>query len=103
MPSSDHNLSDQSNGQKQTPDTLEDNVTQLSSLLSQEPSETDVAELLRRIDAADGIAHGVETKLDNMLDNLDRLIASLEPSATGDNGLAGSGAKGDKDSRVQSW
>ena len=55
-------------------------VAQLSSLLSQESAEgdADVAELLRRIDTAESMAQGVETKLDNMLENLDTLLASLE-------------------------
>lgn len=60
---------------------LEADIAQLSALLSQDTPEgnADVAELLRGIEAADGMAQGVEKKLDDMLNNLDRLLASLEP------------------------
>jgi hypothetical protein len=62
---------------------LDADIAQLSSLLSQEPvgRDPDVAELLRTIEAADGMAQGVESKLDTMLENLDNLLASLEVKA----------------------
>ena len=41
----------------------------------------DVEELLRRLEAANGIAEGVEEKLDGILEHLDGLLNSLE--ATG--------------------
>jgi hypothetical protein len=69
------------NGQDKT--TLEADIAQLSALLSEASAEgdADVAELLQRIDTADGMAQGVESKLDNMLENLDNLLASLESQA----------------------
>lgn len=78
--------SNKTNDQKADgPKNLEADIAQISSFLSQEPSEgdadTNLAELLRKMDAADGMARGVETKLDDMLDNLDQLLASLEPAA----------------------
>lgn len=104
MPSREFN-NGQSNDQGHTASTVEEGILQLSSLLSQDPldADADVMELLRRIDAADGVAQGVESKLDNILDHLDHLLASLEPSATEDNCLAGSAAKVDKDSQAKSW
>ena len=42
--------------------------------------EADVAELLRQLESADGIAKGVETRLDDIIGNLDNLLASLESS-----------------------
>ena len=42
----------------------------------------DVEELLRRLEAANGIADGVEGKLDGILEHLDGLLNSLE--ATGE-------------------
>jgi hypothetical protein len=63
--------------------TLEADITQLSSLLSQETldgnDEANVAELLCRLESADGMARGVESRLDIILDNLDNLLATLEP------------------------
>ena len=38
----------------------------------------DVEELLRRLEAADGIAEGMEGKLDGILEHLDGLLSSLE-------------------------
>lgn len=62
---------------------LEADIAQLGALLSQDIPEgnTDVAELLRGIEAAGGMADGVEKKLDDMLNNLDHLLASLESDA----------------------
>ena len=63
-------------------ENLEADIAQINSFLSQEPSEAEsdanLADLLRKMDAADGVARGVETKLDGMLENLDQLLASLE-------------------------
>lgn len=77
--------SNNTNGQSAN---LEADIAQIRSFLSQEPSEGDsdsnLAELLRKMDAADGMAKGVESKLDNMLENLDQLLASLEPEAKDD-------------------
>lgn len=61
---------------------LEAEITQLTTLLSQDSlnSEDDanVVELLQRLEKADGVAQGVEDKLDNILGKLDGLISSLE-------------------------
>ncbi|KAF7975197.1 hypothetical protein HWV62_10262 [Athelia sp. TMB] len=63
---------------------LEGDVSQLSALLSQgtPARDADVTELLRGIETADGMAQGVEKKLDEMLNNLDELLASLESETT---------------------
>ena len=63
---------------------LEGDISQLSALLSQgtPARDADVAELLRGIETADGMAQGVEKKLDEMLNNLDELLASLESEIT---------------------
>jgi len=42
----------------------------------------EVEELIRRLEAADGIANGVEDKLNGILEHLDGLLSSLE--ATGE-------------------
>lgn len=75
--------SNQTNSQKvDASKNLEADISQ-SSFLSQELSEAEsdanLADLLREMDAADGVARDVETKLDDMLENLDQLLASLEP------------------------
>ncbi|KDQ51136.1 hypothetical protein JAAARDRAFT_103360, partial [Jaapia argillacea MUCL 33604] len=41
-------------------------------------SDQEVAELLRRLETADGLARGVESRLDSVIDELDGLLASLE-------------------------
>jgi hypothetical protein len=38
----------------------------------------EVEELIRRLEAANGIADGVENKLDGILEHLDGLLSSLE-------------------------
>jgi len=40
--------------------------------------ERDVAELLKTLDSANGLAGGLENRLDSLLDNLDNLLAVLE-------------------------
>jgi hypothetical protein len=79
---------------------LNANIAQLSSLLVQKPVEgdTDVAELLRTIETADGMAQGVESKLDSMLENLDNLLVSLESKADTDNMTGSNMASRDKGS-----
>jgi hypothetical protein len=64
-------------------DSIEIDVAQLKQLLSQEPSaesETEIAELLQRLESVDGMARGVESRLDDVLGNLNDLLASLETS-----------------------
>ncbi|KAI0640293.1 hypothetical protein C8Q77DRAFT_1069998 [Trametes polyzona] len=60
--------------------SLEADIALLSNLLSQnvDESDPDVAELLRRLDAAEGIADGVESRLDGIMDHLDNLLSDLE-------------------------
>ncbi|CCL98893.1 uncharacterized protein FIBRA_00900 [Fibroporia radiculosa] len=64
--------------------TLQSEIALLQSILSQngpEDAEANVAELLRRLETADGIATGVESRLDEIIGNLDNLIGTLEPGA----------------------
>ena len=62
--------------------SIEADIAELSELLSQDTlddaGEASVAELLARLESADGVAKGVENKLDALLGNLDSLLASLE-------------------------
>lgn len=67
------------------PTNLESDMTALAALLTQcpdDPPENDddphVAELLRRLTAADGVAKGVEERLDGIIENLDLLLTALE-------------------------
>ncbi|KAI0343579.1 hypothetical protein BDW22DRAFT_1356038 [Trametopsis cervina] len=67
---------------------LQDDIALLASLLAAEPNsdeidETHISELLRRLDAANGVASGVETRLDDILSNLDGLLGKLEEEAGG--------------------
>ncbi|KAJ7109845.1 hypothetical protein C8R44DRAFT_985892 [Mycena epipterygia] len=61
---------------------IEADIAELSELLSKDTlddaGEASVAELLARLESADGVAKGVESKLDALLGNLDSLLASLE-------------------------
>ncbi|KAH7886261.1 hypothetical protein F5I97DRAFT_1787743, partial [Phlebopus sp. FC_14] len=61
---------------------LEANTKLLSALLAdsdQNPSNASgLAELLAQLETADGVATGVESKLDEILDTLDNLLTSLE-------------------------
>ncbi|KAJ7492269.1 hypothetical protein FB451DRAFT_1388685 [Mycena latifolia] len=62
--------------------SIEADIAELSELLSKDTlddaGEASVAELLARLESADGVAKGVENKLDALLGNLDTLLASLE-------------------------
>ncbi|KAJ6463745.1 hypothetical protein DFH09DRAFT_552353 [Mycena vulgaris] len=64
--------------------SIEADIAELSELLSKDTlddaGEASVAELLARLESADGVAKGVESKLDSLLGNLDSLLASLEKS-----------------------
>jgi site-specific recombinase XerD len=80
-------MSDKVNGSAHTTaqaavTSIEADIAQLNQLLSQESlddaDEASVAELLARLESADGVAEGVENKLDALLGNLDSLLASLE-------------------------
>ncbi|KAK0208990.1 hypothetical protein DFS33DRAFT_1306780 [Desarmillaria ectypa] len=62
--------------------SLDDDISLLNSLLSQdnldESDEASVVELMQRLESADGVAKGMESKLDVLLGNLDTLLAVLE-------------------------
>ncbi len=62
---------------------LDADLALLTTLLSQdnldETDEANVAALLSRLESADGVAQGMEHKLDSLLGNLDTLLATLEP------------------------
>jgi hypothetical protein len=61
---------------------LDSGNDQLSNLMSQygvDPNDdTDISELLGTLETADGMANGVEGKLDDILKNLDKLLESME-------------------------
>ncbi|KAI9067220.1 hypothetical protein FKP32DRAFT_1588860 [Trametes sanguinea] len=68
--------------------SLEADIALLSNLLSQETDESshDVTELLRRLEAAEGIADGVESRLDGIMDHLDSMLSELETRTTATQG-----------------
>ena len=65
--------------------TLQADLTFLSSLLSKEGkddnADVDVAALLRQLETADGVAQGVENRIDGILGSLDALLDSLQPDS----------------------
>ncbi|KAG5641183.1 hypothetical protein DXG03_005845 [Asterophora parasitica] len=70
-----------------TLDALAGDVAQLGTLLSQselsERDDVDVAELLKRLESADGMANDLEGKLDGILATLDGILESIDPAAGG--------------------
>ncbi|KAI0352236.1 hypothetical protein OH77DRAFT_1428784 [Trametes cingulata] len=82
-----------------TSNSLEADIALLSNLLSQnlDESDPDVAELLRRLEAAEGIADGVESRLDGIIDHLDNLLGDLEtrtaPNQGGSHAVAATAAE----------
>lgn len=58
-----------------------------------EMSDEEILELLRKLEEADGVASGIEDKLDGILENLDSMLDRLEGRAEGNvahtNGQAG--------------
>ncbi|OBZ70685.1 hypothetical protein A0H81_09181 [Grifola frondosa] len=82
--------------------TLDSDIALLTSLLEQnggaddDDAEMDVAELLQRLDTADGIARGMESRLDGIIEHLDHLLGALEAGseplsiAGGDSGVQAS-------------
>ncbi|KAJ7204387.1 hypothetical protein GGX14DRAFT_646875 [Mycena pura] len=64
--------------------SIESDLAELNELLSKDPGtlddldEASVEVLLARLEGADGVAKGVENKLDALLGNLDSLLAALE-------------------------
>lgn len=60
---------------------IEAEISQISTALSSGPDQLDeglgaedIKELLSQLNSADSMAQGVESKLDNILENLDRLL-----------------------------
>ncbi|KAJ7754992.1 hypothetical protein DFH07DRAFT_496872 [Mycena maculata] len=86
MSSDKVNGSEKTNGSEASPAqitaAIEADVAELNELLSRDTlddaGEASVAELLARLESADGVATGVENKLDVLLGNLDNLLAALE-------------------------
>lgn len=65
--------------------SLDSDIALLTSLLAQSigSDEHDIdgrelQELLRRLETADGVARGVESRLDEVIGNLDQLLGGLE-------------------------
>lgn len=65
--------------------SLETDIALLTSLLSQAQDAEDtgiegpeLAALLKRLETADGVARGVESRLDDIIGNLDRMLDGLE-------------------------
>lgn len=67
------------------PVDLESDIAELAALLThcrddppEDGDDSQVAELLKRLTAADGVAKGVEERLDGLIENLDMLLTALE-------------------------
>ncbi|KAM5538331.1 hypothetical protein V8D89_007933 [Ganoderma adspersum] len=61
--------------------SLDADIALLQKLLSEDIDESNpenVAELLKRLEAAEGLAGGVEERLDGIMDHLDTLLTDLE-------------------------
>jgi hypothetical protein len=76
--------------------SLESDMATLASLLTQcqdppsegqEHGDSQVAELLKRLTVADGVAKGVEERLDGIIENLDLLLTALEKESVDDHRL----------------
>ena len=61
--------------------SLDADIALLGKLLSDDVDESDpnIEELLKRLEAAEGLADGVESRLDAMIGGLDQLLSDLEP------------------------
>ena len=92
----------QNGKQGQSTGSLEADIALPTRLLSQDLNDPDsadadpasVEELLRRLEAAEGLADGVEERLDGIIGNLDTLLSDLEAAQE----KAGGGAE---DARVE--
>ncbi|KAM6498574.1 hypothetical protein JOM56_006522 [Amanita muscaria] len=60
------------------PDHGRDQLSKLMSDYGVDDEEADIPELLNRLEATHGVANGVEGKLDDILNNLDTLLESME-------------------------
>lgn len=75
------NGKDVNSATKSLPKDMSAELSQLAALLAQNEAggpDPDIDELLRRMDTADGIAQGLESRLDGMIGNLDTLLKALE-------------------------
>ncbi|KAF8203771.1 hypothetical protein BJ912DRAFT_1052565 [Pholiota molesta] len=66
--------------------SVEEDVVQISEFVTDDPTllgGDDVAELLQRLTSASNMAEGMESKLDNVLQNLDNLLALLDDIGDG--------------------
>ncbi|EPQ59968.1 hypothetical protein GLOTRDRAFT_134751 [Gloeophyllum trabeum ATCC 11539] len=70
------------------PPELQGDIALLASFLSvsrqstDDLSDADIAELLRQLEAATGVAEGVESRLDGILGSLDSLLEAFSGSET---------------------
>ncbi|TDL19412.1 hypothetical protein BD410DRAFT_805826 [Rickenella mellea] len=69
--------------QESEPSSCETDISRLTSLLaianiSEENADKDLEELLKGLETADGLARGVEDRLDGLLEDLEALLAGLE-------------------------
>ncbi|EGO05376.1 hypothetical protein SERLA73DRAFT_174502 [Serpula lacrymans var. lacrymans S7.3] len=74
------------NGSTTEHPSLESDISRLTSLLLNDTAiaeGSDLAELLAQLDSADGMANGVETRLDSVLEKLDTLLEALERNEDG--------------------
>ena len=65
--------------------SLDADIALLQKLLSEDIDDSNpenVAELLKRLDAAEGLAGGVEERLDEIMNHLDMLLGDLETKQT---------------------
>jgi hypothetical protein len=74
---------DEHDASQQSDDGLESDISLLSGLLSSASTNEDespegIAELLGQLETANGIAMGVEGKLDDIIGHLDDLLSALE-------------------------
>ncbi|KAH9929768.1 uncharacterized protein B0H18DRAFT_174079 [Fomitopsis serialis] len=88
----------QTNGTQSTQprSALDADIALLQSLLSQEhndepESDLDVAEILKRLETADGIAAGLESRLDGIMGSIDSMLGALEPACRARVGRGGPG------------
>ena len=78
MPSSTTNGS---HNRTLTTQPLEVDIALLQKLLSEDIDESNsenVTDILKRLEAAEGLADGVEERLDGIMDHLDMLLTDLE-------------------------
>ncbi|QRV80377.1 hypothetical protein RhiJN_08392 [Ceratobasidium sp. AG-Ba] len=90
------------NREKSTPVSVSDTLSQLqileealagaNSVLAhegEELNERDLAQLLKELEAADDVADGVETKLDELLKNIGGMLEGLEGADPQGNNMSG--------------